>query len=132
MTLMRIRAELARSHNFPEGSTHHAYQFILPLTGDGRLDTHAYAAAPQICTVHRFWNGEDDEVGQLTRTGRGGWAFSFRDAADEDEPIHKLPDHVFRLGEYLSVREPDGQTYTFRIVLVEPAPGLAGAAKPGG
>ena len=125
MTLMRIRVELARSHEFPDGSTRHGYQFIMPLTAEGRLDTHAYAANPQVCTVHRFWGGEDDEVGQLTRNRRGGWAFSFRGDTEDDEPIHRLPDHVFRAGEYLSIREPDDKIYTFRIIAVAPAPGLA-------
>jgi len=125
MTLMRIRLELARSHDFPEGSTRRGYVFTLPLTGEDRLDVAAYARSPQICTVHRFWEGEGDEVGQLIRTRRGGWAFSFRAGDEDDEPIHRLPDHVFRAGEYLSLREPDCLAHTFRIVAIAPAPVLA-------
>ena len=129
MTLMRIRLELARSRDFPEGSPHRGYEFTLPLTAEAKLDVAAFARNPQICTVHRFWEGEDDETEQLTRTRRGGWVFSFRTGEDDDEPIHRLPDHVFRPGEYLSVREPDGQLYTFRIVSLAPAAGLA-ASRP--
>src|ERR1051325_10374108 len=108
---MRIRLELARSHDFPEGSTRHGYEFTLPLSAEERLDVAAYTRNPQVCTVHRFWEGEGDETGQLIRTGRGGWAFSFRAGEEDDEPIHRLPDHVFRTGEYLSVREPDGESH---------------------
>jgi hypothetical protein len=121
---MRIRVELARSHEFPDGSARHGYQFTMPLTAEGRLDLKAYAANPQVCTVHRFWGGEDDEVGQLTRNRRGNFAFSFRDGTEDDEPIHRLPDHTFKSGEYLSIKEPDGKVYTFRVVTVAPAPGL--------
>jgi hypothetical protein len=126
MTLMRIRLELARSHDFPDGSTRHGYTFILPLGRDGRLDRDAFTRNPEICTVHRFWEGEGDEVGQLERSRGDSWAFSFRIGSEDDEAIHRLGDHVFRAGEYLSVREHDGRILTFRIVDVRPAPGLGG------
>lgn len=122
---MRIRVELARSHDFPEGSTRHGYEFILPLGADGRLDRESYSRNHQVCTVHRFWEGEGDETGQIVHSSRGAWQFSFRGDVEDDEPIHRLAEHVFKEGEYLSVREPNGQTCTFRIVVVRPAPGLA-------
>jgi hypothetical protein len=125
VTLMRIRVELARSHEFPAGSSRHGYTFTLPLGEDGRLDREAYARTPEICTVHRFWEGEGDEVGQLLR-GRGeSWVFSYRIGTDDDEAIHRLPDHVFRPGEYISIREHDGRILPFRVDNVWPAPGLA-------
>jgi hypothetical protein len=126
---MRIRLELARSHEFPEGSTRHGYIFILPLAKDGRLDRDAYAETPEICTVHRFWEGEGDDVGQLEHRRGDSWVFSFRIGSDDDEAIHRLGDHVFREGEYLSIREHDGRILTFRIVDVGPAPGLSTAAR---
>ncbi len=122
MTLMRIRLELARSHEFSEGSTRHGYTFTLPLGKDGRLDRDAFAENPDICSVHRFWEGEGDSVGQLVRGRGAAWAFSFRSGSDDDEAIHRLADHVFRPGEYLSVREHDGRILTFRIVDVRPVP----------
>jgi hypothetical protein len=54
VTLMRIRLELARSHDFPDGSTRCGYTFTLPLGKDGRLDRDTFARNPEICTVHRF------------------------------------------------------------------------------
>ena len=122
MTFMRIRLEAARSREFPEGSTHHGYSFVLPLNGDGKLDRAAFAHDPQICTVRRFWGGEDDEVGHLIKNRGGRFAFSFR---EDEEPIHRLDEHVFRAGEYLSVKEPDGKIYAFKVTEVRPAPGLA-------
>lgn len=122
MTWQRIRLELARSPNFPEGSTRHGYEFVLPLDEGGKLDRKAYDAAPQRATVHRFWEGEDDMVGEMQRTGRGRWVFSYERGTADDEPIPRLPEHVFREGEYIAVREPDGDEHTFRIVLLQPAP----------
>src|SRR4051812_14550424 len=103
---MRVRLELARSHDFPDGSNRHGYEFILPLSEDGKLDRGDYDRAPELSTVHRFWDGEGDEVGQLVHTARGRWAFSYVAGEDDDEPIHRFADHVFREGEYISVREP--------------------------
>jgi hypothetical protein len=79
--------------------------------------------------VHRFWQGEGDEVGQLEHKRGDAWVFSFRVGSEDDEAIHRLGDHVFRRGEYLSVREHDGKILTFRIVDVRPAPGLASPAR---
>jgi hypothetical protein len=130
LTLRRVRIELARSAEFPDGSNRHGYEFILPLHDDGSFDEDAWRKAPELCTVHRFWEGEGDEIGQLIRA-EGGWAFSYVPGDDDDEPIHRFADHQFREGEYISIREPDGETRTFRIVLVGPAPGLAEASPTG-
>ena len=31
MTLRKIRLELARDHDFPDGSRHHGYELVAPL-----------------------------------------------------------------------------------------------------
>ena len=36
----------------------------------------------------------------------------------DDEPLFKLDGHVFRPGEYVTVRETDGESLVFRIVSV--------------
>ena len=38
---MKIRLELARNAEFPEGSRAHGYEFIAPLGEDGHLDRDA-------------------------------------------------------------------------------------------
>jgi hypothetical protein len=123
--LKRVRLELARSRQHPDGSAHHGYEFVLPLTDEGKLDRADWERAPELCTVHRFWEGEDDETGQLIHTGKGKWAFSYVEGDEDDEPIHRFADHVFKEGEYITVREPEGEPHTFRIVLVRDAPGLS-------
>lgn len=123
----RVRIELARSREFPDGSNRHGYEFILPLREDGRIDRAAYDAAAELCTVHRFWEGADDMVGEIRHAGRDRWVFSYEPGEEDDEPIRRFAEHVFREGEYIDVREPGGLWHTFRIVLVQPAPGLAHA-----
>ena len=51
---------------------------------------------------------------------------------EDDEAIHRFADHNFREGEYISLREPDGETRTFRIVLIRPVPGFREANPTGG
>jgi hypothetical protein len=114
--LKRIRLELARSRAFPGGSARHGYEVVIPLDRDGRIEK-----APEVCTVHRFWEGDDDLVGELVHPAPDTWAFSYFPSDEDDELIHRLEDHVCRPGEYLSIRAPDGQTPAFRIVPVKPA-----------
>lgn len=120
----RVRLELARSHDHPEGSSRHGYVLVLPLDRAGRIDDEFQRKTPELCTLHRFWEGEGDAVGQVVRTGPHRWAFSYSAGRADDEPVPHLSDHVFRPGEYLAVREPSRVEHVFRIVSVEPAPGL--------
>ncbi len=124
MAWMRVRLELARGPGFPQGSHRHGYEFVLPLLPDGRLDRHAYGTAPELCTVHRFWDGEGDFVGELVHLN-GNWVFSYEPGPADDEAIVHFAHHDFREGEYVTIREPGGIEHTFRIVRVTPAPGLS-------
>jgi hypothetical protein len=123
--LKRVRLELARGRDFPDGSTRHGYELVLPLGAQGRLDRAAWEDAPEVCTAHRFWEGEADAVGELVHPDARDWAFSYEPGDGDDELVPRLDEHVLRLNEYLSIRTHDGEIRTFRVVLVEPAPGLA-------
>lgn len=118
----RLRLHLARSRDFPEGSTRHGYEIVLPLTEAGKLDIAAWEKAPEICTVHRFWEGEGDAVGELVHPRAGAWGFSYLPGHGDDEEVLRFEQHILRTGEYLSIRTHDGQTRAFRIVNVQPAP----------
>jgi hypothetical protein len=120
--LKTIRLELARSREFPDGSGQHGYEFHAPLKDDGSFDLAAWRKARQVCTVKRFWRGEDDEVGQLVHHDRTGWAFSYDSDEDDEEPIFRFGSHVFRVGEYVSITEHDGVERTFRVTSVTKAP----------
>ena len=43
VTLKRIRLELARNKDFPEGSAEHGYEFRAPLRPDGHIDLEGWA-----------------------------------------------------------------------------------------
>lgn len=120
MTLMRIRLELARSPEFPNGSGAHGYSFVAPLTNQGQLDANEWRDHKKACTVHRFWRGEDSQDGHLVHLG-ASWRFHYDgEDIDEDEPLYKLDRHTIKAGEYLSITEHDDVLRTFRVTQVEP------------
>ena len=122
VALKNIRLELARTKDYPQGSAAHGYEFVAPLDSDGHLDMAEWKEYHQVCTVLRFWAGEEDEHGLLLH-GRGGrWVFSYEPGDDDDEPIFKFDNHRFVTGEYIAITEHDGETRPFRIVSVDAAP----------
>jgi len=122
MSLNKIRLELARDHDFPDGSRERGYEVIAPLRTDGRIEHEQWKAHRDRCRVRRFWEGEDDEVGHLIRKPGGSWAFHYDllGDPDDDESGYRFGDHVFRPGEYVSIKEHDDVLRTFRVVMVQP------------
>lgn len=119
MSLKKIRLELARTKDFPEGSAGHGYEFVAPLDAKGQLDGHSWKEFKAACTVRRFW-GEADEHGTLVHRPDGKWVFSYEPGDDaDDEPIFRFDRHAFVKGEYVSVTEHDGVTRPFRVAAVE-------------
>jgi hypothetical protein len=123
--LKRIRLNLARSKEFPSGSARHGYEFVAPLDGDGHIDAGEWRKHREHCGVRRFWEGEDDQVGRLIHKGGGKsdrWVFDYDQSAEEDDEAgYRFAAHVFRPGEYVSIRDEDGEMHTFQVVSVEPA-----------
>ena len=122
MSLKKIRIELARNAEFPEGSAQHGYEFVAPLDAKGKIDAMAWHKHRGLCRVTRFWEGEPDEAGHLVRKPGGSWAFHYdiHGDADDDESGYRFGDHVFEPGEYVSVREQDDELRTFRVASVKP------------
>jgi hypothetical protein len=119
MTLMKIRLELARTPEFPEGSSQHGYEFTAPVDQNGLIDVEAWKKHEAECTVLHFWNG-DEEHGHLRHTG-SGWRFDYNPAdAKDDEPFFKLDRHKLEPDAYVSVTEHDGKQRPFRIVSMRP------------
>jgi hypothetical protein len=122
MSLSKIRLELARDADFPDGSRERGYEFTAPLGDDNRIAEGAWKAARDRCRVRRFWSGEPDEVGHLIRKPGGSWAFHYDllGAADDDEAGYRFGNHTFKLGDYVSIKEHDDVLRTFRVVMVQP------------
>ncbi|MBS9477359.1 hypothetical protein [Ancylobacter radicis] len=122
-TLQRIRLHLARSREFPEGSARHGYEFVAPLDGAGHIDLEAWKGQRALCTVTRFWGNDAHEHGHLVHRAGGAngatWVFDYEpEASEDDEAGYRFGDHAFAPGEYVSVREEDGDMHTFTVFSV--------------
>ncbi|MBK5264569.1 MAG: hypothetical protein JJE34_04940 [Alphaproteobacteria bacterium] len=114
MTWTTIRLELARTPQFPNGSAARNYTLRLPLTPQGLIDPEEFATHPERATVRRFWPNEPDQSGYMIRK-KGGWAFSYVVGEDDDENIFHLENHPVRIGEYLTLLEPDGDKWPYQV-----------------
>jgi len=114
--IRQVRLELARCHDFPEGSRDHGYELSLPLTRDGHLDREDWRKHRENAGFRRFWAAEE-ERGQL-RHGRHGWLLTFGPGTDAEEVIFRGDEHRFAAGEYISIKERDGVTRVFRVASV--------------
>lgn len=118
-SLRSIRLELARDPSYPEGSQGRGYVFVAPLTSDGHIDSKLWSSVKKHCEVRRFWVGEGEQTGLLVKN-RKGWLFHYDDEdPEDDEPGFRFDTHVFKPGEYVSIREQDETLRTFRVVSVD-------------
>jgi len=121
MSLMRVRLELSRSSAFPQGSSSHGYEFVVPLNQDGHIDASAWKKFKDKCRVTRFWGDSPEENGTLRHVGHG-WRFDYDKSDDaDDELFFKLDKHALSPGEYVSITEHDGVQRPFRVMMVTPA-----------
>jgi hypothetical protein len=117
--LKTIRLNLARTAEFPDGSDRHFYRFTAPLDADGHLDPEGWKAHRDMCRVVRSWGGEEEDIGHLVHRPGGSWGFRYDIGGDEgDEAGYRLNSHRFVPGEYVSIRDDDGEMHTFRVVTV--------------
>lgn len=122
--LKRIRLNLARSKDFPLGSERHGYEFVAPLDGSGHIDPTLWQKYREHCGVRRFW-GDEEEIGRLVHKSGGKeharWVFDYDQTAEEDDEAgYRFASHAFRPGEYVSIRDEDGEMHTFKVVSVQP------------
>lgn len=117
--LKKIRLNLARTREFPNGSNRHGYEFAAPLDAEGHIDAEAWKRLRDNCRVRRFWGDEEDDLGHVVRRQGGSWAFRYDiDGDEDDEAGYRLGDHAFLPGEYVSIRDDDGEMHTFTVVTV--------------
>lgn len=117
-----VRLSLARTPQFPQGSTLHGYELVLPLGDGGLIDLQAFEQAPARATVQRLAPGEAVQRGAiLYRDGR--FAFSYEPGDADDEDVFHLENHALRQGEYLTLTEPDGDVLPYRVESVRALPG---------
>jgi hypothetical protein len=56
--LRRVRLELPRDHEFPNGSNERGYDFIAPSDRKGHIELAAWKDLKDGCRVRRFWAHE--------------------------------------------------------------------------
>jgi hypothetical protein len=123
-TLRRVTLSVARSHELSDGSIRRRYEFVAPLTEEGRIDLEGWNAHRGACFVRRFWDDEPEQWGLLVHRadGPGGSTWGFEVGTSirlyEETSGHRFDDHVFRVGEQVSLRETDEELLTFRVVSV--------------
>jgi|SRR5690554_4406942 len=119
--LKTIRLNLARTKEFPNGSARHGYEFIAPLDETGHIDAAAWKKNRELCRVRRFWGDEEEDIGHLVHRPGGTWAFHYDIGGDEDDEAgYRFGSHAFAPGEYVSIRDEDGDLHTFQVVTVQP------------
>lgn len=119
-----ITLHLARTSGYPEGSTRHGYELCAPLDAAGHIDAQAWRESRELCRVRRFWAGEPDRHGWLVHRagGPGGatWCIDYDDARSEDDEFgYRLDNHRFVTGDYVSIRDDEGELLPFRIATVK-------------
>ncbi len=124
--LNAISLRLARCAEFPDGSDAHGYEIVAPLDAEGMLDAEAWRVLRDHCRVRRIMPGEAVRHGRLTHRAGGQdgatWTIDYDDRTDEDdEDGFRLGKHRFAPGEYVSIRDDEGELRTFTVTQIKPA-----------
>ncbi len=115
--IRQVRLELARCHEFPEGSKDHGYELSLPLTRAGHLDRENWLKQRNEAATSAGSGRMRRSTVSCTMVATAGYSPSTR-RTDGDEIIFKGDEHRFAEGEYVSIKERDGITRTFRVTSV--------------
>lgn len=125
-----IRLELASGGDFPRGSAGRSYLIRLPLTDEGAIDPEMLTRQPGRATVRRYWPNEPDRTGYFVNTPRGyairyemNGAGKMTGNGDfepmSDQPLLQFDAVQIKLGEQISLTEPDGRQLRFRVASLQ-------------
>lgn len=114
--MAKLTMLLARGPGLPDGDLNDRMVMRMHLTGQGHLDAQAFHGA------HEPWLAARDRPGLPTKQSEliheeDTWAL--KDLTDDDNPLWIVEGHVFRPGELVVLRRPDGEELLFRIVAVD-------------
>ena len=117
-----VRAGAGCRSRFSGGNPGHRYEIDLALDSSGRPDGAAWAADPMPWRARRFAPGVASVEGDVQFDPDFGWSIRFYRAAAEGPDV---PEAGFdtgtepvRPGEYVTVTEPDGAVFSYRVVAV--------------
>jgi hypothetical protein len=114
---------MAAGPGFPQGSPDHRYEMSVTLTPGGQLDVQAWHADPKPWPARRVAPGGPAREGDvLFDPDTESWAIRLFPApgAATDAPLHAQLRNAGQLrpGEYVTIREPDGTEFSYRVVSV--------------
>ncbi len=123
MALMKVRLELGRTPDYPEGNSLQGYELVLPLDENGYICPAEWRKYKDLCTVRRFGGGFTNRRGLIRHVGQG-WQLDYDPRTDADnEPVLKLDKHVVASDNYISLSGSDGKIRPFKVVSVTPVSG---------
>lgn len=114
--MTRLTMLLAQGPGKPQGDLEDRLIMTLPLTQQAQVDAEAYNVAPAPWLARREWPDREPRELEIIRIDEG-WAL--QSTRSEDDPIWMFEGHVFRPGELVRLRRPDGEELLFRIVAAE-------------
>jgi hypothetical protein len=123
--MRKIRLERARAKGHPQGEAGEGYDLVAPLDDSGHISLEGWRSQRALCFVHRLEGGDIVERGVLAHRagGPGGasWIFDYdpRSSGEEEVGYH-FEAHAFVVGEYVSIRDGDGDVLTYRVTSVKP------------
>ncbi len=121
--MRKVTMVLASGPGFPEGSPERRYDLEVSLEAGGVLDPARWQSDPEPWRATRLWPGEAPRRGDVQWDDDTGWWVRFFPGEDSapDAPVHGVlrPAGSLRPGDYVTIVEPDGQEYGYRIVSVE-------------
>jgi hypothetical protein len=117
--MFKITLEEARAKG-AGGAGQSGYEFFAPLDESGHIGLEAWKNERARCFVHRLDHGAVVERGLLVHRagGAGGatWAFDYQaGTADDEEQGYRFAAHAFVVGEYVSIRNADGELVTYCV-----------------
>jgi len=114
--MARLSLVLAQAPGLPNGDLKDRLDLRLMLTPQGQIDSYAYEAAPALWLATRQQPGQPTRHAELIPLDEG-WAL--QSLCSDDDPLWAFEGVVFRPGELVRLRRPDGTELLFRIVQVE-------------
>lgn len=114
---------VAAGPGYPQGSPDHRYEIGARLTPSGHLDAKAWEADPAPWPARRMAPGEPPRPGDMIfDPDTQSWAIRLFPAPGEaaDAPLAAQIRHAGQLrpGEYVTIQEPDGREFSYRVVSV--------------
>lgn len=114
--MTKITLVLAQGPEHPEGDVAERLVMDLALTAQAQIDIASYEQAQTPWLAIRDTKGRPPRDLEIIRLDEG-WALQSTDSLDD--PIWVFEGQIYRPGELVRLRRPDGEDMLFRIVATE-------------